>query len=49
MAKVAITGLNVIASHVSNMERSLHFYLDVLGFEPGEKWVPGRLSKPAIY
>jgi catechol 2,3-dioxygenase-like lactoylglutathione lyase family enzyme len=43
MATVTVSGLNVLAIYVSDLERAVAFYVDQLGFERKEPMPPGLL------
>jgi catechol 2,3-dioxygenase-like lactoylglutathione lyase family enzyme len=45
MATVNVTGLNVLAIYVTDLERARLFYTDHLGFEPCGDYPPGLLLR----
>ena len=45
MSTITVTGLNVLAIYVSDLERARHFYIEHLGLEPGDAMPPGVLLR----
>lgn len=50
MSRIKITGLDHIVLNVSDIEKSLHFYTDILGLEPErlEQFRMGKAGFPSV-